>query len=401
MSTSWAQEVYICAARRTALGSFGGAWASYKASDLAAQVLKDIIHSTSIPSHAADEVILGQVLNAGAGQAPVRQAARAAGLPDSVKTCAVNRVCGSALQAVVMATHALRLGAANVVMAGGMESMSQAPHLLPRHKGKRPLMGSIDLKDHMLWDGLTDAYEGHPMGHYGEISAQRLGLSRKLQDEYALESYRRAQQATEQGYFKDEITAITSPETSVPLDRDEEPFRFKDLSKIHTLRPLFAAASEEGTVTAGNASSLSDGAAALLLASQRAVEQYNLKPLVRCIAESSHAGKPQDFPTAPIPCIQKLLHGLNYSPADVDLWEINEAFAAVSLAAIKQLHLSTQKVNVHGGAVSLGHPIGCSGARILVTLIHALKRYQLKRGVAALCIGGGEAIAVMVENISP
>lgn len=401
MSTSWAQEVYICAARRTALGAFGGAWASCKASDLAAQVLKDIIHNTSLPSHAADEVILGQVLNAGAGQAPVRQAAQAAGLPDSVKTCAVNRVCGSALQAVVMATHALRLGAANVVIAGGMESMSQAPHLLPRHKGKRLLMGSIDLKDHMLWDGLTDPYEGHPMGHYGEISAQRLGLSRKLQDEYALESYRRAQQATEQGYFKDEITAIASPKTSAPLDRDEEPFRFNDLSKIHTLKPLFAAASEKGTVTAGNASSLSDGAAALLLASQRAVEQYNLKPLVRCIAESSYAGKPQDFPTAPIPCIQKLLHGLNYSPEDVDLWEINEAFAAVSLAAIKQLHLPTQKVNVHGGAVSLGHPIGCSGARILVTLIHALKRYQLKRGVAALCIGGGEAIAVMVENISP
>ena len=393
------KDVYICGALRTPLGSFGSILADFCASDLTAPLIKSLLGSTHLEPSSVEELILGQVLVAGGGQAPVRQAALKGSLLPQVRSLGVSRVCGSALQAVILATQSIGLGESDVVMAGGMESMSRAPHLLSRVRGRKMVMGELVLKDHMLYDGLTDAYDHHPMGRYGELCAQKYGFSRELQDEYALESYRRAQRATEEGWFDGQIIPLIHPKTSEELGRDEEPFRFKDLTKIMSLKPLFAAPGEKGTVTAGNASSLNDGAAVLLLASEKAVKTHNLVPLARVVGSASYGGEPKDFPTAPIPCIRKLMEKTGCSVRDVDLWEINEAFAVVSLAAMKELSLPWEKVNVHGGAVSLGHPIGGSGARILVTLIHALKHRELKCGVAALCIGGGEAVSMMVQRL--
>ena len=350
-------------------------------------------------------MILGQVLTAGSGQAPARQAALGAGLSASVLTSSISRVCGSALEAVVHASRSIRVGDSHVVVAGGMESMSQAPHLLPRRRGSSVVMGDLILKDHMFFDGLTDAYEGKAMGCYGEECAREYDILREEQDAYALQSYERARSACEAGDFDDEIIAIKLPRSQgknggAEVKIDEEPFRVKDLSKLTQLRPLFVAPGQTGTVTAGNASTLNDGAAVVVLASEKAVEQYtHLTPLAELVGVSSYGVSPAQFPVAPVGCIKKLLKASKLSVVDMNLWEINEAFAVVPLIAQKVLGLDSAKVNIHGGAVSMGHPIGCSGARILVTLIHGLKKRRERYGVATLCIGGGEAVAVLVKNL--
>ncbi len=391
MSTSQSVIVY---AGRTAIGKLSGAFAQTPAPQLGAALVKDAMKKTGLSPEKIDEIIMGEVLTAGVGQAPARQTAIYGGLPKSVCATTLNRVCGSGLKAVMLADQAIRLGDAQYVLAGGQENMTMAPHLLPGSRGGYKF-GSVELKDHMQFDGLWDPYSNVAMGNCGEECAKKYTFTREAQDEFAMESYTRARKATEDKTFEKEIVPfeIVSKKGSTFVTADEEPFS-ADLSKLKDLRPAFDKA---GTITAGNASSINDGAALLMIANADAAKRDGLKPIAKIIAQASHAGEPTWFTTAPIGCIEKVLKKANLKVSDIDLFEINEAFAVVTMAAIKDLGLSSNQVNVFGGAVALGHPIGASGARVLVTLINALQQKGKKRGLATLCIGGGEASAVIIE----
>jgi len=385
-------EVVILSAARTPMGSFQGELASVTAPQLGAAVIREAVSRAGVKPGDIKEAVMGCVLPAGLGQAPARQAARYGGLPDGVSATTVNKVCGSGMKAVMIAADQLALGRADIVVAGGMESMTNAPYLLPgARKGLR--LGHAEVKDHMFLDGLEDAYEGRLMGTYAEDAAQKYQFTRADQDAYAMESLKRAKRATDDGSFKDEIVAVTvkGKGGDTQVTQDEQP-RKADPAKIPTLKPAF---SKDGTVTAANSSSISDGAAALVLA--RADAKAG-KPRARIVAQASFAHEPRWFTTAPVGAIQKVLKLAGWSKDDVELWEINEAFANVAMIAMRDLGLDHAKVNVNGGACALGHPIGASGARLLVTLLHALEKRGVKRGVASLCIGGGEATAVAIER---
>lgn len=392
------EPVVIVAAVRTPIGSFGGALALLSATDLGAAAVRGALGQAGLTGSDVDAVYFGNVLSAGVGQAPARQAARRAGLPDRVPAVTVNKVCGSGLEALLQAYRAVVLGDAEIVVAGGMESMSNAPYLLPgARRGLR--LGDGALIDHLVHDGLQDAYDGRHMGRCAELCAAEYSFSRAEQDAYAERSYRRAQEAVAQGLFAAEIVPVTVPgrKGNVTVVADEEPGRV-DFAKLPTLRPAFEDGDEgRGTVTAANASSLSDGAAALVVCTAATAERRGLPVLAKIDGYSGHAAEPAWFTTAPVGALQKLFAKLSAGPDDFDLYEINEAFAVVPLAAMRDLSLSAEKVNVHGGAVALGHPIGASGARFVVTLVHALRQRGEKRGAAAICIGGGEALALAVS----
>ncbi|MEQ8785198.1 MAG: acetyl-CoA C-acyltransferase [Pirellulaceae bacterium] len=389
------QHVYLLSAVRTPIGAFGGALAGVAAPQLGATAIKAALERGGAAAEALDEVILGNVLSAGLGQNPARQAAIAAGVPTSIGATTVNKVCGSGLKSVMLAAQAIRLRDAQAIVAGGMESMSLAPYLLPKARtGYR--MGNGELVDSMIHDGLWDCYDGRHMGVYGDLCAAKYEFSRQEQDDYAVRSYQRARKAIAEGIFDEEITAveISTRKGVTIVDADEEPARF-DEQKLRDLRPAFGG---DGTVTAGNASSISDGAAALLVAGGDYVDKQSSAPLARIVADATFSQDPAWFTTAPIGAIRRLLEKTGWAADDVDLFEINEAFAAVTMAAERELGLPDEKVNIYGGAVALGHPIGCTGARLLVTLLTGLRRTGGRRGIAALCIGGGEAVAVAVER---
>jgi len=337
---------------------------------------------------------MGEVLQAGVGQAPARQTAIYGGLPNSVCATTVNRVCGSGLKAVMLADQAIQLGHSKIIFAGGQENMTLAPHLLMNSRSGYKF-GAVEMKDHMQWDGLWDPYGNVAMGNCGEECAKKYQFSRGAQDEYAVESYKRSRAATESGHFAKEIVPfeIAGKKGVTIVDKDEEPFA-SDLARIADLRPAF---DKNGTITAANASSINDGAALLAMTDLKTAEAKGLKPIAKIVAQASHAQEPTWFTTAPIPCIEKVLKRANLSVKDIDIFEINEAFSVVTMAAMKDLSLDAKKVNPFGGAVSLGHPIGASGARVLVTLLNGLQSRGQKRGLATLCIGGGEASAVVVE----
>jgi len=386
----------ILSAARTPIGAFMGSLASLNAPELGALAIKAALDRAGVTPDQVSQVIMGNVLTAGVGQAPARQAALKAGLPTTTPCMTINKVCGSGLKAVMLADQAIRCGDADVVVAGGQESMSNAPYLLPKGRtGYR--YGHGQVIDSMLLDGLTDAYEPEPMGVFADRCAATCGITRQQQDDYAIESYRRALYAQEQGYFDDEIVPVTvrSGKSEIVVKLDEEPQKVK-FEKIPELKPVFT---KDGTVTAANASSIDDGAAALVLASHEWAQQHGRSPLARIVAQATYAHNPSDFNTAPIYSIERLLAKAGMTIDDVDLFEINEAFAVTALAASQHLGIPREKLNVHGGAVALGHPIGASGARILTTLLYALRRYGKRYGVAALCIGGGEATAVLIESI--
>jgi acetyl-CoA C-acetyltransferase len=383
--------VVIVSAARTPMGAFMGELASFSASQLGAAAIAAAVDRAGIKPEEVGEVIMGCVLPAGQGQAPARQAALTAGLPLSTPCTTINKMCGSGMKAVMLAHDAILAGSVEIVVAGGMESMSNAPYLLPR-SGKR--MGHQEIKDHMFLDGLEDAYDkGRLMGTFAEECASEFAFSRREQDAFALRSLERAKSANENGTFSQEIAPLRA--SKVDIVRDEQPFK-ANLEKIPLLKPAFR---KDGTVTAANSSSISDGAAALVLMRSSTARQHGLTPLARIVAHATYAHEPGKFTTAPIPAIRKVLEKSRWTSDEVDLFEINEAFAVVTMAAMKELNLASDKVNVNGGACALGHPIGASGARILVTLLYALKRHGLKRGVAALCIGGGEATAIAVETV--
>jgi acetyl-CoA C-acetyltransferase len=385
--------VVILAARRTPVGAFQGAFAGVTAPQLGAVAIKAALADSGVAASQVDEVILGCVLSAGIGQAPARQAALGGGIPAGVPTTTVNKMCGSAMRAVMLGCDQILAGSARVVVAGGIESMTNAPYLLPKARaGYR--MGHQEVLDHMFYDGLQSPWDGQLMGCFAEATSEKYGFSRKAQDDFAAESVRRSLAATTNGDFAAEIAAVTakSRKGEVVVDKDETPFTL-DIAKIPTLKPAFK---KDGTVTAASSSGISDGAAALVLTRESAVAPGR-KPLARILGYTSFAREPEWFTLAPVGAIQKLLAQLNWQAKDVDLYEINEAFAAVPMAAIKDLGLDPQTVNVNGGAVALGHPIGATGARILTTLLYALRARGKKRGIASLCIGGGEATAIAVE----
>jgi acetyl-CoA C-acetyltransferase len=387
-------QTVIVYAKRTAIGKMSGAFSKVTAPNLAAPLVKDAIEKTGVKPEEVDEIIMGNVLTAGVGQAPARQAAIYGGLPNSVCATTIGRVCGSGLKSMMLADQAIRLGDAQVVFAGGMENMTLAPHLLMGARaGYR--FGSAEAKDHMQFDGLWDPYGDMAMGVCGEICAKEYGFTREDQDEFATRSYERSRKNAENGTFAAEIVPveIKSRRGSIMVDKDEEPFSV-DLDKLVKLRPAF---DKEGSVTAGNASSINDGAALTVLCSEKTAADKGLTPLAKIIGQASYAQEPKWFTTAPVACIKKVLEKTNLKVEDIDLWEINEAFSVVTMAAIKDLKLDPETVNVFGGAVSMGHPIGASGTRIVVTLINALKAAGKKRGCAAICIGGGEASAIVVE----
>jgi acetyl-CoA C-acetyltransferase len=389
------KNAVIVSACRTPIGSFQGALASVPAPQLGAIVVKEAVRRAGIEPSAVQEVILGNVIAAGEGQAPARQAAIFAGLPPSVETMTINKVCGSGLKAIMLASQAIQLGDAEIVVAGGMESMSNLPYYLDRARtGYR--MGHGQVVDAMLRDGLWDVYNDYHMGNAAELCAKECGITREMQDEFAVLSYKRAQQAVNDGFFKDEIVGVPvkgkKGEELVLLD--EEPFK-TNFDKIPALRPAFQ---KDGTVTAANSSKINDGAAAVVVMSEEKAAALNIKPLARIVGFASAAKQPEWFTTAPADVIPKVLKKTNLHLADIDLFEVNEAFAVVALAVNKLAGLDINKVNVHGGAVALGHPIGASGARIVVTLLSALKRRELRRGMATICIGGGEASGLIVER---
>ena len=388
------QDIVIVAAKRTPMGGFQGALSSVTSPTLAATAIKGLIDFTSIAGADVDEVLMGCVLPAGLGQAPARQATLGAGLPLSVGATTVNKVCGSGMKTVMLAHDLIKAGSANIVIAGGMESMSQAPYLLDKARGGMR-MGHGKVMDHMFLDGLEDAYTGGAMGTFAQKTADDFSITREAMDNFALSSLQKANTAIESGAFKAEITPVTvsSRRGEVVVDTDEQPGNARP-EKIPTLRPAFA---KEGTITAANSSSISDGAAALMLMSRGQADAKGLDVLATIKGHTTHAQEPSMFTTAPVGAMTKLLDKVNWTKDDVDLFEINEAFAMVTMLAISELGLDETKVNVNGGACALGHPIGCSGARVLVTLIHALKAKGLKRGVASLCIGGGEATAMAIE----
>ena len=387
--------VVIVGAARTPMGGLQGDFASLAASDLGAVAIKAAVERAKLQPGDVDKVIMGCVLPAGQGQAPARQAALKAGLPKSVGCTTVNKMCGSAMEAAMLAHDALLAGSADVIVAGGMESMSNAPYLLPKARsGYR--MGHQQVLDHMFLDGLEDAYDkGRLMGTFAEDCATKYEFTREEQDKFALASLSRALNANNDGTFAWEIAPVTvsGRKGDVVIDKDEQPAKANP-DKIPTLKPAFR---KDGTVTAANASSISDGAAALVLMRRSEAEKRGIKPLAVIVAHTTHAQEPAWFSTAPVGAIEKLYKKTGWTTKDVDLFEINEAFAVVTMAAMKEHELAHDKVNVHGGACALGHPIGASGARILVTLLGALRKQGKKRGVAALCIGGGEATALAVE----
>lgn len=390
-------DIVIVAAKRTPMGNMMGALSALSAPELGAVAHQAAIAQAKISPADIDEVISGCVLQAGIGQAPARQAAIKAGIPNSANATTINKMCGSGMKAVMLAHDLLKVGSANVILASGMESMSNAPYLLAKARSGYRL-GHGELKDHMFLDGLEDAYErGQLMGCYAEATASHFQFSRQQQDEYATRSLTRALQAQQDNAFAEEIApvVITDRKGEIIVKQDESPDANK-LAKISQLRPAFKA---EGTVTAANSSSISDGAASLILMTAANAKKRGLKPLARIVAHASHAQAPQWFTTAPVDAMRKVLDKAGWHSSEVDLYEINEAFAVVAMAAITQLELDPDKVNIHGGACALGHPIGASGARIIVTLMHALKQKQKTRGVASLCIGGGEATAIAIEMV--
>ncbi len=390
-------EPVILSACRTAVGSFRGSLGSLPAPKLGAVVVKEAVQRAHLRVDLVDEVIMGNVLSAGVGQAPARQSAIFAGLPTSVQCLTVNKVCGSGLKAVMLAAQAVALGDAEVVVAGGMESMTNAPYLLEKARdGYR--MGNAELVDAMLKDGLTDAYNHQAMGLAAEECAKALTIGREEQDEFTILSYRRAQEAQAQGWFHKEIVPveIASPKGEAIMAETDEDVKKTDFQKIPKLKPVFV---KDGTVTAANSSKISDGAAAVIVTTSEFAGRMGVQPLARIVAQASFAKDPFQFTTAPADAITKVLKKSGLGLADIDLFEINEAFAVVALAAIKSLKLDLNRVNIHGGAIALGHPIGASGARVLVTLLHAMEQRNARRGLATLCIGGGEASAVIVERI--
>ena len=390
--------VVIIGASRTPLGGFGGDLAALSAPELGSVAISDAITKSGIEITDVNEVIMGVVLPAGQGQAPARQASIGAGIPKAVGATTINKMCGSGMKAAMLAHDNILSGAHEIMVAGGMESMSNAPYLLPdARSGMR--MGHGQLKDHMFIDGLEDAYDkGTLMGVYAENTAEAYQFTRDAQDEFAITSLKRALLASENGYFSDEIVPITvqSRKAETVIKNDEQPRNARP-EKIPELRPAFR---EHGTVTAANSSSISDGAAALILVRRSEAEKQGLTPLAAIHGHATHAQDPEWFTTAPIEAINKVLAKASWNKDEVDLFEINEAFAVVTMAAMKDLGLSHDKVNVHGGACALGHPVGATGARIIVTLLHALSRYDLKKGVASLCIGGGEATAIAIERLN-
>jgi len=390
------KDVVIVSATRTPIGSFLGSLSNVPATKLGSIVIKEALNRANVDLKSVDEVIMGNVLAAGEGQAPARQAALGAGLPKSVECMTINKVCGSGLKAVMLATQAIMVGDADVVVAGGMENMSMVPHyLLNARNGYR--LGHNKVIDGMIHDGLWDVYNNFHMGNAAEICANELKFSREEQDAFCIESYNRSQNAQKSGKFKNEIVAVQvrgrKGQVNI-VEEDEEPNNVK-FDKIPTLRPVF---DKEGTVTAANASSINDAAAAVVVMSAEKAKKLGIKPLAKIVAQASAAKEPEWFTTAPADAIQKVLKKANIKKNEIDLYEINEAFSVVSLAVNKLLELDPNKVNVNGGAVSLGHPIGASGTRILVTLLYALMDKNLKSGIASLCIGGGEASAVIIER---
>lgn len=389
------EEVVILSAVRTPIGSYQGSLKDVPAPRLGAAAIAEAVKQAGVSGESVEECLMGCVLPAGLGQAPARQAALFAGLPQSVRCTTVNRVCGSGLKTVMLGSQMIQTGDAEVVVAGGMENMSRVPYLLDRaREGYR--LGPGKLIDALVNDGLWDVYNDQHMGNCAELCSREKKISREEQDRYAKQSYQRALNSIETGLFKNEIVPVTvSGKQTVVVDKDEEPGRGR-LDKFGELKPAFDKA---GTVTAANASSLNDGAAALVLCSLKTAQAKGLKPIARILAQASHAQAPEWFTTAPIAAVEKLLKRAKLSVADIDLFEINEAFSVVSLACAQGLGIAESKVNIRGGAVALGHPIGASGARIVATLVHALRAEKKRLGVAAICIGGGEASAILVEAL--
>lgn len=389
--------IVILSYARTPMGGMLGALSEVSASHLGAVAVKAAVERAGVAGEDVERIYMGNVLSAGQGQAPARQAAIFAGLPQSVEATTVNKMCGSGMQAAIMGAEALAAGSIDMIVAGGMESMTNAPYLLPKMRSGARL-GHTEAKDHMFLDGLEDAYEpGRAMGSFAEETVGEYQLTREAQDEYSIESLSRAKAAVEGDAFDDEVVAVEvkTRKGSVTVDKDEQPLKGNP-DKIPQLRPAFA---KDGTITAANASSISDGAAAMVLTRESVAEAKGLKPVARIVGHAAHAHAPSKFTTAPVSAIQKLLDKTGWSVADVDLWEVNEAFACVAMFAMQDIGISRDKLNVNGGATALGHPIGASGARIMVTLVAALKKRGLKKGIAALCIGGGEATAVAIELI--
>jgi len=387
--------VVILSYARTPMGSMQGSLAGLSASELGAAAVKAAVERAGVDAAAVERIYMGNVLSAGVGQAPARQAAIRAGLGEHVEATTLNKVCGSGMQAAILGSDALAAGSVDLVIAGGMESMTNAPYLSKAHRGGARI-GHDRLFDHMFLDGLEDAYEpGKAMGVFAEDTAQEYQFTRKAQDDFAIASLQRAQAAQQSGAFDREIVSVdvVGRKGTTTVSADEQPSK-GDITKIPTLKPAFA---KEGTITAANASSISDGAAALVLTRLSMAEKLGIKPVARIVAHAAHAHRPARFTTAPVPAMKKVLEKAGWSKDEVDLWEVNEAFACVAMVAIQELALDHEVVNVNGGACALGHPIGASGARILATLLAALENRGAKRGVGSLCIGGGEAVAMAVE----
>jgi acetyl-CoA C-acetyltransferase len=392
-----ADPIVILSYARTPMGSFQGALAGASATELGAAAVGAAVERAGIAHEAIEKIYMGCVLPAGLGQAPARQAALKAGLPNHIEATTVNKMCGSGMQAAIMAADALAAGSADLIVAGGMESMTNAPYLMTKHRGGARI-GHDKIIDHMFFDGLEDAYEqGRLMGSFAEEAAGEYQFTRSAQDDYAIASLTRAQKAQAQGWFDREIVAveIAGRKNAVSVSTDEQPAK-GDASKIPTLKPAFA---KDGTITAANASSISDGAAAMLVTRASVADRLGVKPVARIVAHAAHAHQPSRFTTAPVGAMTKALEKAGWAVGDVDLFEVNEAFACVAMIAMQDLGISHDVINVHGGATALGHPIGASGARVMATLLSALETHGQKRGLASLCIGGGEATAVAVELI--
>jgi acetyl-CoA C-acetyltransferase len=389
-------DIVIVGAKRTAIGSFLGQFTGVPSPTLGATAIKAALEQSGVAPADVSEVIMGCVLPANLGQAPARQASIGAGIPVSAGCTTINKVCGSGMKAVMLGHDLIKAGSASIVVAGGMESMTNAPHMIPNSRtGNR--YGNFEAVDHMAWDGLTNPYDGQSMGVFAEATADKYGFTREAQDAYTIESVKRAQAAIASGAFVDEIAPVkvAGRKGDVEHATDEQPGK-SDVSKIPTLRPAFR---KDGTVTAASSSSISDGAAATILLSEEEANKRGIKPLARIVAHATQAQEPEWFTTAPVGAISAVLKKAGWSVADVDVFEVNEAFAVVAMAPIKELGIPHEKINVNGGACALGHPIGASGARLVVTLIHALKKKGGKRGVASLCIGGGEATALAIELV--
>ena len=390
-------DIIIAGAKRTPIGAFLGQFTGVPTPTLGATAIRAALQQAGLAPADVDEVLMGCVLPANLGQAPARQASLAAGLPPTAGCTTLNKVCGSGMKAIMLGNDLIRAGSADIVVAGGMESMTNAPHMAAVRTGIR--LGEGKLVDHMMWDGLTNPYDGKSMGVFAESCADKYHFTREEQDAFATESVRRAQEAVKSGAFADEIATVTvhGRKGDVQVSVDETPGKV-DPAKIPTLKPAFR--KDNGTVTAASSSSISDGAAAVVLMTADVAKARGVKPLARIVAHATHAQEPEWFTTAPVGAIDQVLKKAGWTVGDVDLFEVNEAFAVVAMAAMKDIAIPHDKINVHGGACALGHPIGCTGARIVVTLLHAMIHAGAKRGVASLCIGGGEATAIAIERVS-